>query len=153
MMSGPGAPRNLRSPSEVQRRQTLFDQQMEEAHAEQKEEAPNSNVDPHLTQLIEFTKTVSERVKESKRKTRYKGLYVTPKKSGAGAGKAKRKSSKIKIKNAGFNTDRDRPKSVRLDEAEGDEAGRGGKRIGMIKKPKSRGLEGRYSDVKQLTKK
>ena len=86
---------NLGNASEVQRRQTLFDQQMEEAHAEQKEEAPNSNVDPHLTQLIQFTQTIGERVKMNKRKTQYQGLqhtsdagtrYVTPKKSG-GAGK------------------------------------------------------------------
>ena len=130
---------NLGSASEVQRRQTLFDQQMQEAHAEQKEEAPNMNVDPHLTQ---FTKTIGERVKERRRKTsstKKLGSKPTPKSS------RKAKSAKSK-------TTKDTPRAVRLDEAQGDEAGRTGKRIGMTKKPKSRGLAGRYSDVSQLKK-
>jgi len=129
---------NLGSASDVQRRQTLFDQQMQEAHAEQKQEAPNMNVDPHLTQV---TKTVGERVKQNKRTTRYKGSY----KVGTGAGKAKRKGSKVKVKNAGYNTEKDTPRAVRLDEAEGDEAGRTGKRIGMTKPGKA--MSKRYSQL------
>ena len=126
---------NLGSPSEVQQRQTLFRNEMEKAHAEQKEEAPNMNTDPHLTQ---FTKTVSERVKERRRKT-------TPTKKLAS--KAAPKSSSKKAKPAKSVKTSDKPLQVRLNTKEDKEAGRQSKRMGMTQQKRT-GIAGRYMDAK-----
>ena len=125
---------NLGSPSEVQQRQTLFRNEMEKAHAEQKADAPNMNVDPHLTQ---FTKTVAERVKERRRKT------APTKKLGS---KPAPKSSK-KAKSAKSVKTRDKPMQVRLDTKEDKEAGRQSKRMGMTQQKRT-GIAGRYMDAK-----
>ena len=138
---------NLGSPSEVQQRQTLFRNEMEKAHAEQKADAPNMNVDPHLTQ---FTKTIGERVKERRRKSQYKGLDVTPKKSSTGIGKAKRGTSKTKVRKQDSSgvgkakTSKKEQKQVRLGTKQDIAEGRASKRTGLTRT----GIAGRYMDAK-----
>ena len=100
-----------------------------------KRNAPNMNTDIHLTQL--YT-SVADRVKERRRKTQFKGLAVTPKKT-SGIGKAKRGGSMTKVKKADSSgmgkakTSKNEIKQVRLNTKEDKEAGRRSKRMGMTR--------------------